>query len=256
MTAFITLKHYLKRASTKPIEIALMTLLPVGIIFLNVAVNQNFMASEEGMQFLWQGYNLVNTGVVTNIMVMFMFMSGAYAGEYYYYDLRSVNRWRLNATPVATANFVFGAISGGFIFSSLTGGLILTMGYFFFDMYMGNLIIIVLVLLLVVLMSQFIGIIVAIFAKGKGSIDGIMIALSFAMASMVGAFLIPIPMPDFVRDYILPYGVALRATVVSRPTAQALNYDLRDAIPYLAILVGMTIVFGIAALILARRRPA
>jgi len=256
MTAFITLKHYLKRAFMKPVEVALMTLLPVGIIFLNVSVNQNFMASEEGMQFLWQGYNLINTGVVTNIMVMFMFMSGAYAGEYYFYDLRSVNRWRLNATPVATANFIFGAISGGFIFSSLTGGLILAMGYFFFDMYLGNLIVVLLVLFLVVLMSQFIGIIVAVFANGKGSIDGIMIALSFAMASMVGAFLIPIPMPDFVRDYILPYGVALRAIFVSRPTAMALDYSLSDAIPYLAILAGMTVAFGVAALVIARRRPA
>jgi len=255
MTAFITLKHYLKRAFMKPVEVALMTLLPVGIIFLNVALNQDFMAGEEGLQFLWQGYNMLNTQVVMNIMIMFMFMSGAYAGEYYFYDLRSDNRWRLNATPVATANFIFGAISGGFIFSSLTGGLILTIGYFFFDIYLGNLIVVMPILFLVVLMSQFIGIIVAVFANGKGSIDGIMIALSFAMASLVGAFLIPIPVPDFVRDYILPYGVALRAAAISRPSPMFLDYGVSNAIPYLAILAGMTVAFGLAALIIARRRP-
>ena len=256
MTAFITLRHYLKRAFAKPVEIALMTLLPVGIMVLNIAINADFMAGEDGAQFLWNGYNLLNTGVVTNIMIMFMFMSGAYAGEYYFMDMRGVNRWRLNATPVATANFIFGAISGGFIFSTLTGGLILAVGYFFFDMYFGNLVVLVAVLLLSVLMSQFIGIIIATFAKSKGGIDGIMIALSFAMASMIGAFLIPIPMPDFVRNYIIPYGVAFRATVVSRPSPMEDSFGLSYAIPYLAILVGMTVVSGTVALVMARRQTA
>jgi len=255
MTALITLRHYLKRAFVKPVEVALMTLLPAGIIFLNVAVNDNVLTSEETLAFMYQGFNMLNTGIVLNIIVMFMFMSGAYAGEYYFYDMRSVNRWRLNATPVAAANFIIGAIGAGVLFSSFTAALVIGFGYFVFNMFMGNIVIIVIVVFLITLMSQFIGIIVSIFANGKGSIDAIMIVLSFAMASMVGAFLIPIPMPEFVTNHILPYGVALRALTVSRPTAMRDYYSNVDAIPYIAILLGMTVIFALAALVLARRRP-
>jgi len=254
MMAFVTLRHYLKRAFTNPVEIALMTLLPVGIIFLNVAVNASFMETELGMTFLWQGYNIINTNVVMNILVMFMFMSGAYSGEYYFRDLRRDNRWRLNAAPVAKSIFVGGAIGAGVIFSFTTVIFVMAIGYFFFNIYLGNLVIIVIVILLVILMSQFIGIIVALFANTAGAVNGIMIALSFAMSSMIGAFLIPIPMPEFVRDYIIPYGVALRAVVISGRGPGVMDYGMVDAIPYIGILLGMTVVSGIAALVIARRR--
>jgi len=256
MMAFVTFKHYLKRAITNPIEIALMTLLPVGIIFLNVAVNANFMETELGLTFMWQGYNILNTNVVMNTIIMFMFMSGAYSGEYYFRDLRRDNRWRLNATPVASSVFIFGAIGASVIFSLITAMLVIVIGYFFFSIYIGNIIVIATVIVLVILMSQFIGIIVALFAKTSGAINGIMIALSFAMASMAEAFFIPIPMPEFVRNYILPYGVALRAVLISGHGPNFVDNVASDAIPYIIILVGMTVVFGIAALIIARRRPA
>ena len=257
MTAFIIIKHYLKRAFMNQVEIALMTLLPVGIIVLTMFLNMEFMTGEEGAQFLWNGYDLINTGNVHNIMVMFMFMSGAYAGEWYFKDMRGVNRWRLNATPVASFKFLLGAISGGFLFSSLTGGFVLAVGYFFMDMYLGNLAVVIAVLFLIVLMSQFIGICVAVFAKTTGAINGVMMALSFAMASMAGAFFIPIPMPQFVVRYILPYGVSLFALRGGgQPITDVVGSGFSDSLLHLGILTGMTVVSGIAALILVRRRPA
>jgi len=257
MTNFIIIKHYLKRAFMNPVEIALMTLLPVGIIVLTMFLNMEFMSGEEGAEFLWQGYDLVSTGNIHNILVMFMFMSGAYAGGWYFRDLRSVNRWRLNATPVAPFSFLLGAISGGFIFSVSTAALILVVGYFFMNMYLGNLFVVVIVVFLIVLMSQFIGICVAVFVKSVGAVDGIMMALSFAMASMAGAFFVPIPMPQFVVRYILPYGVSLFAMRGSgQPITDAIGSGFGDSLLHIGILAGMTLISGIVAFILLRRRPA
>ena len=255
MMAFVTLRHYLKRAFTNPVEIALMTLLPVGIIFLNVSVNASFMETETGLTFLWEGYNILNTNVVMNILVMFMFMSGAYAGEYYFRDLRRDNRWRINAAPVAKANFVAGAIGAGVIFSFTTAMLVLVIGYFFFDVYLGNLHVIIPVVVLVALMSQFIGIIIALFAKKRGAIDGISMALSFAMAALIGMFFVAIPAPTFVREHVIPMGVALRAINATSLQGQFQGMGMRDSLQSIAVLAGITVILGVATLIIARRRP-
>jgi len=258
MSAIITTRHYLKRALTSPIELALMLVLPMAIIALQLAI----MADIEtimGFPLMYQGYNLLNTNVVMMVMLMFVFMSGGYAGEYLFLDLRSANRWRLNAAPVASAAYVFGTIATGTILGCISATLILVVGHIFFNVYVGSLIVIIPVVVLSALMSQFIGIIVALFAKSRGAINGITVGISFLMSAMLGAFFVNIPAPEFVRNWILPMGVAaraIRADTLTPAGFREIDYSMTDSFVSLGIMVGMTVLFAAVTLILARRRPA
>jgi len=256
MATLITTRYYLKRALTNPMDLALILLLPVAVIFLQVAINADFMETELGMTFLYQGYNLLNTTMVLVIMLMFIFMSGAYAGEFIFVDLRSANRWRLNAAPVPSSTYVFGAIITGTITGCITAIFVLGIGYFFFNIYLGNLLIIILITVLISLMSQFIGIIIALFAKSRGAINGISVGISFLFASMIGGFFVTIPTPQFFRDWILPMGVAIRALRASTLSPEDLGYTTADAFVSVGVLVATTVILAIATLIIARRRPA
>jgi len=257
MTYLITTKHYLKRSFSKPIEVALMTLLPVGIIIIMAMINLNIFA-EFDFDFTYRGYNVVTTVTTFFIVLMFQFMSGVYAGEFIFHDLRGANRWRLKASPVPTSAFVFGAITASMIFSLVSAAFVLVIVHVFFDVYVGNMIVIAPVIALAALMSQFMGIIIAMFVKKSGAIDGIIIVISFAMSSLVGGFFITIPAPEFVRNYIIPTGVAFRAIATSSLNPVVANgqyYTIGDSFLYVGILAGATLVFGIAAFIIARRRP-
>jgi len=263
----LTIKHYLKRSFNKPIELALMTLLPTGIIAINVLMNLHIMDTQ-GFETMYENYDITATAITMMIMLMFQFMSGVYTGEYIFEDIRGVNRWRLGAAPVSTAVFVVGAITASMVFSLFTAAFVLTVGYFFFDIYLGNIGIIAAITFLAALMSQFWGIIIALFVKAKKSIDGITIVISFAMSAMVGGFFVNVPVPAFIQNYIVPTGVALRGIwATSVYPLRRYNFD-RDAYGYIitdyslldinaslisiAILAGITIIFGILAFAIAK----
>ena len=256
MLYFTATMHYLKRAFSKPIEIALMTLLPVGIIVINVVMNLHII-TDVGGEYMYGGYNIMATIITILIVLMFQMMSGAYSGEYIFMDMRCDTRWRLRAAPVSPSVIVFGAIAASVIFSLLTACFVFLVTYFAFNVYLGNLVIIAPVVILTALTSQFIGIIIAMFVKTVGSINGIMIVLSFAMSALIGGFMINIPAPEFIRHHIIPTGVAFRAIATSSLTPiHGGNYTVNDSLVSLVILVGMSAFFGIATLMIARRRPA
>jgi hypothetical protein len=237
-----------------------MTLLPTGIIALLVTMNIHIM-DVEGFEYMYGNYNIAATQITMMIMLMFQFMSGVYSGEYIFEDMRCDRRWRLRAAPVSAASYVFGAIAASMIFTLFSAAFILTVGFFVFDVYLGNIAVIAAVTFFSALMAQFIGIIIAYFVAKKRSIDGITIVLSFAMSSMVGGFFINIPIPVFVQDYIVPTGIALRAVFAT--SAEPLTRIWRaevlepiDSIIGIGILAGIVVALGIATLIIARRKKS
>ncbi|MCL2841508.1 MAG: ABC transporter permease [Defluviitaleaceae bacterium] len=254
MNFLITTKHYLKRFFTNPLEVALMTLLPAGIIFINILVFDN-IANEAGADNMYNSYNLAATAITMMILFMFQLMSGVYAGQSIFVDLRQDRRWRLMAAPVPMSTYVFGAIAASMIFSLTTAALILGVSFFAFNIFLGNIAIVVVAVFLIALMSQFIGIIISFFAKSKGAIDGIVMAISFTMSAMVGGFLINIPVPQFIRENIIPTGVAFRAVGVYDPINTIAGYRMNDSLIAIGILIGMTFLLGIVTLVIARRRP-
>lgn len=246
-------KHYLKRALSVPIEIALMTLLPIGIIVINIVMNLQIV-EDAGGETIYGNYDVMATAITFFIVLMFQVMSGAYSGEYVFEDLRNTNRWRLKAAPVSPSVFVFGAIVASLIFSFLSAALVLAVGYIFFSVYLGNILTIVPVIILLSLIGQFMGIIVALFVSKKGAINGIIIVLSFVMSALAGQFMVNIPIPSFIRDHLLPTGVAFRAITTSSVTPLQPS-GASDSLFYIAILAVMAVILGIATLIIARRRP-
>ncbi|MCL2216224.1 MAG: ABC transporter permease [Defluviitaleaceae bacterium] len=259
MAALITTKYYLKRAFASPLQLALMAGLPAVIIFLNISVNMNIISTADGTPY-FMGYNIDATMITMFVVLMFQAMSGVYAGEFVFHDFREANRWRLRAAPVGSSAFVIGALVASIIFSLVSAALVLVVMYFAFSIYLGNLGIVIATIFFLSLWAQFVGIIIAFFVKKKGSIDGLTIALSFAMSSLSGAFLITIPLPDFVQNFIIPTGVAVNAILSTNILTQAPDLTWRygssmaDSLVAVGVLAGMAVLFGIIALVVARRR--
>jgi len=258
MTTLITIKYYLKRAFASPLQLALMVGLPAVIIFLNVSVNMNIISTADGTPY-FQGYNIEATMITMFVLLMFQAMSGVYAGEFVFRDFREADRWRLRAAPVSSSTFVIGALAASLIFSMVSAVLVLGITYFAFDIYLGNIAIVLASVFFLSLWAQFVGIIIAFFVKKRGSIDGLTIALSFAMSSLTGTFLIAIPLPQFVQDFLIPTGVAVNAVMSTNViTEVAENWrwgnSMEDSLIALGVLAGMAMLFGIIALIVAKRR--
>ncbi|MCL2227719.1 MAG: ABC transporter permease [Oscillospiraceae bacterium] len=252
----LTTRYYLKRAFTNPLQVALMTLLPAVIVFINVAMNINIIAYEGGY-FMFEGYDIMATVITMFVMLMFQAMSGVYAGEFVFQDFKEANRWRLRAAPVSSGVFVTGAVVASTIFSFVTALIILGISFIAYDIYLGNLAVILATVFFLALWAQFVGIIIAMFVKKKGAIDGITIALSFAMSIMAGGFMFNVPMPQFARDFIIPTGVAIRAVTSTNILQREIgDTGMAESLTSIAILAGMAIVFGVAAFALARRRAS
>jgi len=254
MSTLITTKYYLKRAFTSPLQVALMTLLPAVIVFINVEMNVSIIAGGDGF-YMFGDYNIAATVITMFVMLLFQAMSGVYSGDFVFQDFVEANRWRLRAAPVSSSTFVIGAIAASSIFSFTSALIVLGISFIAYDVYYGNIAVILATVFLLGLWSQFVGIIIAMFVKKKGAIDGIIMALSFAMSILAGGFMINIPMPHFVRENIIPTGVAIRAVVSTNIFEREVSgTGMADSLTSIAILAGMTAAFGIAALVIARRR--
>ncbi|MCL1878317.1 MAG: hypothetical protein FWF80_05630, partial [Defluviitaleaceae bacterium] len=127
MTIFM---HYLKRSVFDPIGLLIFIFMPVALVFLNVEIN--VIDLEDVVR------QNVATNVVMSIMLMFQVMAGSYICEYVCHDLRSETRWRLLAAPVSLNKYLFSAMAASLLFSLITGALVLVLGYFVYDIYMGN----------------------------------------------------------------------------------------------------------------------
>jgi len=261
--ALLITKYYLKRAFSRPLDVALMTLLPVGIIVVNVMLNMNIinLGGGDTGDMYFQGFNIEATVLTMFILVMFQTMSGVYAGEFVFTDFRDVNKWRRRALPVPSWSFTFAAVAASVLFSFATAVFILVVMHFGFSIYLGNWFIVLPLVFLVGLWAQFIGIIVAMFVSKKSVIDGVTIILGFVLSSLSGTFLIAVPIPAVVRDFVIPTGVAVRGivstniiTTVEGGVSWMWGDTMTDSLMAIGIMVAHVIVAAIVAVVLMRRK--
>ncbi|MCL1845660.1 MAG: ABC transporter permease [Defluviitaleaceae bacterium] len=249
--------HYLRRASLDPIGLLIFILLPVALVFLNVEINVATSHEIRGQA--------VATNVVLMIMLMFQLMSGSYISEYICLDLKGATRWRLLAAPVSLNKYLFSAMFASLFFSLLTGAIVLTLGYFIYDVYMGNIVIIIAAMLLTALFGQFLGIILALLVDKSGTCTAVHLGISwgiFILSGFFGGITLPV-VGDVFTTYGTPFSAAIRAVMHSGVGLAVFeggefvyaSFDNADAILSLGVLAGFVAVTGVAAVIIGRRRP-
>ena len=259
----ITLKHYIHRAFLDKIGLGIYVLVPVALIVVIHLINQALI---EGTYHHIDGYDFIASEVVLFQMLLFQFLGGMFIIDYIFIDLKSARRWRLLAAPVSFNRFIFSALAASMLFMLISGLAILAFGFFFMNIYLGNLPIIIGLMLLVGLMSQFISIIASLLIKSKGAAEGTGMAVYWVFIIASGNFMgISLGIPDFINENINPFNLTLSAVRYTWPAfdvprggdlSNFVNvHDLTAAFANMGILAAWVVVLGIAIIIIGRRRP-
>ena len=256
--------HYFKRILTEPIGILIYIGLPMVLVILNVVLNVGIMETPDAQVI--NGYSMIATGIMTIIMVMFQFMGGALIVDYYYRDFKTDQRWRLLASPMPLSRFLFASMLACVTFSILSGGLIIAVSAIFLDAYLHNPFILIAVLVVMALFAQVFGILVSLLGLKKSTAEAITTLFSFAMVIPAGHMFVNFRMGevgDFIFGRATPYAQAVNAILYSGSTGGDLfgnlgfdkaNANMNMALLNVGILLATTIVLGVIAWIVARRR--
>lgn len=254
--------HYLKRAATEPLTLVIFLLLPVAVITFQVIIMDSVT---EGYYHIVQGYDVQSTGFIIIIMLLFQIMCGTYTSDFVFWDFKSDRRWRLLATPISLNKYLFSAVAAGMLATLVSGFIILAVGYFAFNMYLGNIGMILAVMLVIALFSHLLGLFLSLFCKKRGTVDALIQLIAWGMIILSGYFLISIDLPlvgDFFSTYGTPYVAAISAIFESMSVyepeigeAIIIRGDMSQAFLYFGILAGMTAVMAVATIIAVRRRP-
>ncbi|MCL1883251.1 MAG: hypothetical protein FWF81_05800 [Defluviitaleaceae bacterium] len=249
----IILKHYIKRAFLDPIGVLVFVLMPIIFITVMYLLNMDI----EGYYHIVNGYNTVSTGNVIANMLVFQFMGGTYIIDYVYLDFKSDRRWRLLSAQSLNKYLLY-ALAACVMFSMVSSLIVLGVGYFFLNAYVGNIIMILAVVLCVALFGQLLGIFLSLFVKKKSTCEGILMASVWIMFILSG-FMFGIEIPvfgGFMQDYGTPAAVAIHAIFQSGlPALGVSEPDMNRAYLSLAILVGFTAAIAVAVFVAGRRKP-
>ena len=202
-------RHYLRRSLREPFTLMIYIALPVVI---SGVLNAIYTWNPSGSTSL-NGYNMVATYISVGMMLLFQLSGGLYLLNYLYNDLMRPMKWRLKAAPGETAVIIYAAASCCTIFCALQGLLIVCLTAWLFNAYWGNLFVTVLTIFVVSIISQMLGMLLLLLTRSVGVSEGIVWALSNAMAAL-GGMLFPLPdnaLFGFVKIYGTPFSLASSA---------------------------------------------
>ncbi|MCL2864351.1 MAG: ABC transporter permease [Lachnospiraceae bacterium] len=251
-------KHYFKREATSLVNIGVLLALPMAFIALNLMGNIG-MFDLIGEQV---GADLTNTfeftATTTAITILFMVSFQFFAGELILRaineDLRGEVRWRLFATPNQGKSFLIGAAASSWVFNLIQGILIFGLSALVFDVYWGNMLVVIPLFLLVSISSQLIASLIAILAPKRAAF-GIHTGMCFLMMFLSGWLFVDFgdgPVARFIMYYVTPLGLGARGILYAGPVGD----DMRQALFHLGILAAMTVILAFLVLILGRRQKA
>ncbi|MCL2199142.1 MAG: ABC transporter permease [Defluviitaleaceae bacterium] len=245
------IKHYLFRSMSDKFGLIIQVIAPILIASVMTSIGHN---SAEGYGHLVDGHDMIATGNFLVNMLIFQFMSAGYMSEYIHYDFKSDRRWRLLATPVSLNKYVFSALAACIVYALISGFAVLAFGYFVFNVYMGNIVIIVITLVLTAIFSQLMGMIIGLCTKTASASNALVQVVGWALLIFSGFFIglnIGV-ITDFLGTYS-PFSLAVDAIFYSGIFT---NMDrINDAYRSLGILAGVTVVTAAAAWLVVRSRP-
>ena len=270
--------HYLKRIATEPIGLLIFVLFPVGLLFLNNTIIMNMLGDTYDLMATIGGrqYNFAATSSTMMIMMMFQLMGGSFIIDYTFIDLKSNRRWRLLASPHSKNKFLFSALAACLIVSIISGLLVIAVGYFLFDAYIGNIGMILTALVLMAVLGQLLGLLIALLCNKKGTCEGVLMGVSWGIFILSGFFPNTNDLPlvgTFFSTRGTPFSAGVRAIErsgmdynfygrvyeecgVIYERVFALNpYDMNDALISLGILAGFVLAMAFATVWVGRRKP-
>jgi ABC-2 type transport system permease protein len=244
---YLIFMHYFKRALLDWIGLLFLVLLPLAMVLLNVYV---FRATQE--QVLINGYCITSTQVSLSVMVMFQFFGGMYVNEWLHDDFKSEQRWRLLSAPVSLNKFILSSAIASWLFTMVQGLLIIAVTAIFFNAYWGNYLFWIPALFLLSAISQFMFIIIGLFAKKKKTSQTIGFIIIFAMQAITGLLgNFGVRLTEIFAKIPTPMNAGINVINYSGLT----NTDNRLAVENMLILTVTLAILVVAALIIGRRRP-
>jgi len=263
MTIF---KHYLRRAFTEPIGIAIYIGAPAVMVALLAIMNQYGGEDGQTAEVLLSGGRDINIGfnLIMN-MIIFQFMGILLVVDPLFRDLKKDMRWRLLSAPVPPTKLVFGNMFAHYIFAVASGLLLILVGYFF-NSYMFTLWVMVTVLALVALIAMLIGVIFFYLCKTMALANTLGTVFTWLMVILQGImFAIP-PEPLYtIGSYHTPLAWSIRAIVYSSQeatyfidnnffTVHSFTGTMSDAMMNLGFLAGFAALCAVIVVFLSRRR--
>ena len=244
--SWLIFTQYFRRALLDRLGILMLLLLPIGLILLQVFI---IRANNEPM--LINGYDAMATQVSIIIMVMFQFFGGMYINEWIYDDFRGANCWRLFSAPVSKNKFIFSAAAASWLITVVQALIIIIISAFLLNAYWSNFVFWIPTLFMLAAVSQFMYIIIALFANKKKTAEAIGHVIIFSMALIGGALIrISNSVHEILDKIPTPFNLGVQAIYYSG----SIGDDMRRAVTSLLILAAYLAVLIILAVIIGRRR--
>jgi ABC-type transport system involved in cytochrome c biogenesis permease component len=257
--------HYLKRASRDIKEIVLLLLIPSGLIVFQSVID----GEVEGIYL--NGYNVLVSHIAPAMILSFQFFNGFFMFSFLYSDFRGAMRWRLLASPCPVRTFVFPAFIANWLISLALGVVYIVVTALFFNVYWSNFFVVAGVLVIISLMATFVATLIFLFTKRLAQANTIGYIVSFGLMVLSG-FMIPLQLfgDNVVVRFLINHGTPLSLGTSAVVNSGGLDgiFDGMDVIfagvgdgggmtrslTNIGILAAITVVFGLIAVITARRR--
>lgn len=247
--------HYFKRVATQPMNIFVISLLPMMLmVILSYVLGQN---PPEGHEYLldYHGYNIVATNVAIMLMTGFQFFAGLALLDYLHGDFRTDRRWRLFSAPVNNNDYIFGAISAVYVYA-VSQGLLIIAASLFLRVHWGNIFVLLGTLLLVAAIGQLLYMLFFLLFKKLTTVQTVVQVIVWVMLFASGwvtmgpgAMEGESPVLDFFFTYGTPISLARRAITESGIFA---DYGMGEALFSMGILLAITVVMGTAVAVLGK----
>jgi len=264
--------HYMKRMFRDPKEIALLLVIPIGLILINSLIAGGDFEANTGLYLA--GGRILPSFLAPAFLLSFQFFNSFFMFAFLYKDFRSGMRWRLLAAPLPTRTFIFPAFVANWIVSILLGLVYIVITAMFMNVYWGNLFILAAVLVIISLMATIVSCLIFLFTSKYSQANAISYIVSFGLMILSG-FMLPLQMfgDNAVIRFLLNYGTPLSIgqnaiissgalgtifegtdIMIGLPGFGPDSGGMERALINLGILAAITLVLGLIAAIVARRR--
>jgi len=249
------------RTLKDPLNFIMLIAFPLAMVSIMVAAfNAELPASVE---YLLGGFNPSATGNLTFNAIFFLFFSGMIVTDYLYAEFRSDMRWRLMATPKRFSSFVSAAIIASMIVTLINAVIVLTFGRFVLNAHLHNIFITGATVFVMAIFVTLFGVLIFLLVPKKSTCTAVMMAFAFIQMLPIQFGILDIERGVIGIANFVPVVAAVQALQYSG--TKVLNFedgavvglfepDMNRALIHLGIVVGYTVVLGIAVAVLGKVR--
>ena len=267
---FMIMLHYLKRISREYKDIAILLAIPIGLIVINSLIFGDFEA-DVGISF--DGYNVLTSIMAPAFLLSFQFFNSFFMFIFLYADLRGGMRWRLLAAPCPVRAFFFPAFIANWLVSTALGVVYIVVTAVFMNVYWGNLFVLAAVLAIISLLATIVAVLIFLFTHKLAQANTIGYIVAFGLMVLSG-FMVPLQLfgdnaiVRFLTTHGTPLSLGTSAIISSGGLPGlfdgfegnialpgfSLGGDMEQSLINIGILAVITLVLGLVAVIVARRR--